>query len=161
MLYILARIASYIESEINLTNKVGFGVYMQRDKGMKTFDIEHILRSVIDDSTLPASTLGFSSNSDYSLKRNLIGGLILLPRSRNRSLSDKSYTEKQPVYSGENILCQTLCTNLYQNNPELSRFLTDNTSIKLKEYSEFKADTIIERGNTYKEIALKIWSCPK
>ncbi|HHS0846659.1 TPA: DUF262 domain-containing protein [Salmonella enterica subsp. enterica] len=94
MLYILARIASYIENEISLTNKVGFDVYMQRDKGMKTFDIEHILREVIDDKTMPSSAFGFSSDTEYKQKRNLIGGLILLPRSRNRSLNDKLYSEK-------------------------------------------------------------------
>ncbi|HBZ4205302.1 TPA: DUF262 domain-containing protein [Klebsiella pneumoniae] len=161
MLYMLARIASHIENQLNLTNKVGFDTYMQRDKGMKTFDIEHILRSVVDNTTMPSSALGFASDAEYSIKRNLIGGLILLPRSRNRSLSDNLYSAKKTVYSGENILCQTLCSGFYQNNPELTRFLTDNPKIAFKECQEFKADTITERGTVYKEIALNIWSCPQ
>ncbi|EEZ8818015.1 DUF262 domain-containing protein [Escherichia coli O78] len=161
MLYILARIASYIENEINLTNKVGFDVYMQRDKGMKTFDIEHVLREVIDDTTMPSSAFGFSSDTEYKQKRNLIGGLILLPRSRNRSLNDKLYSEKKTVYSGENVLCQTLCANFYQNNPELVRFLSANNDINLEEYVEFNANAITARGETYKNIALKIWTPPQ
>ncbi|MEI7189218.1 DUF262 domain-containing protein [Dickeya dianthicola] len=161
MLYILSRIASYIENEINLTNRVGFDIYMQRDKGMKTFDIEHILRSVIDNSTLPSSSLGFATDIEYSLRRDLIGALVLLPRSRNRSLSGNTYVQKQPVYSGENILCQSLCSNFYQNNPELTRFLAENPNIRLQEYNEFTSETINQRGNSYKEIALKIWTCPQ
>ncbi|MDK1198630.1 DUF262 domain-containing protein [Cronobacter dublinensis] len=160
MLYVLARIASYIETEINMTNKVGFDVYMQRDKGMKTFDIEHVLRSVIDD-TLPSLSLGFATDTEYTSMRNLIGGLVLLPRSRNRSLSDKTYVEKQPVYSGENVLCQSLCSNFYKNNPELTRFLTENPALQLQDYNKFTSQTIIERGNAYKEVALKIWQCPQ
>lgn len=160
-LYVLARIGSYIENQINLTNKVGLDVYMQRDKGMKTFDIEHVLRSVINNDVLTASALGFTSDMEYNTKRNLIGGLILLPRSRNRSLSDNVYADKISVYSGENILCQTLCSNVYKNNPELAKFLTDNPEIDLKPYEQFNLDSITERGNVYKNIGLKIWSCPQ
>ncbi|WP_368899704.1 DUF262 domain-containing protein [Morganella morganii] len=160
MLYILSRIASYMENKINLTNKVGFDVYMQRDKGMKTFDIEHILRSVLNDTEETSSSLGFTNDAEYNLRRNLIGALILLPRSRNRSLKDNIYTEKRTVYSGENILCQSLCENFYQNNPELDRFLAENPNIQLQEHSQFTSSSITERGDFYKAIALDIWSCP-
>ncbi|WP_420196154.1 GmrSD restriction endonuclease domain-containing protein, partial [Morganella morganii] len=160
MLYILSRIASYMENKINLTNKVGFDVYMQRDKGMKTFDIEHILRSVLNDTEETSSSLGFTNDAEYNLRRNLIGALILLPRSRNRSLKDNIYTEKRTAYSGENILCQSLCANFYQNNPELDRFLAENPNIQLQEHSQFTSSSITERGDFYKAIALDIWSCP-
>ncbi|HFX4783639.1 TPA: DUF1524 domain-containing protein, partial [Escherichia coli] len=108
-----------------------------------------------------SSAFGFSSDTEYKQKRNLIGGLILLPRSRNRSLNDKLYSEKKTVYSGENVLCQTLCANFYQNNPELVRFLSANNDINLEEYVEFNANAITARGETYKNIALKIWTPPQ
>lgn len=160
MLYILARIASFLEAEINITNKVGFDIYMQRDKGGKTFDIEHIYRSVIDQTNLPSSALGFTSDAEYNQKRNLIGGLILLPRSRNRSLSDNAYIDKKGVYSGENILCQSLCAGFYQNNPDLVRFSGSYTGIVLKDYPDFLATSITERGELYRVISHEIWKPP-
>lgn len=160
MLYVLARIASFLESEINITNKVGFDIYMQRDKGGKTFDIEHVFRSVIDQANLPSATLGFASDTEYNLKRNLIGGLILLPRSRNRSLNDNAYADKKGVYGGENILCQTLCAGFYQNNPDLARFSGAYNNIVLKEHTDFLANSITERGELYRLIAHEIWKPP-
>lgn len=160
MLYVLARIASFLETEINITNKVGFDVYMQRDRSGKTFDIEHILRSVIDQESLPSSALGFATDTEYNSKRNLIGGLILLPRSRNRSLSDNIYADKKGVYGGENILCQTLCPGFYQNNPDLTRFRTTYPQLNLQEQPDFLAASITARGELYKQVALEIWKPP-
>ncbi|MCK2181691.1 HNH endonuclease family protein, partial [Hafnia paralvei] len=160
MLYILSRIASFLETEMSITNKVGFDIYMQRDRSGKTFDIEHVLRSVIDQENLPSSTLGFTTDAEYNSKRNLIGGLILLPRSRNRSLSDNIYSDKKGVYGGENILCQTLCPGFYQNNPDLTRFQATYTQLNLQEQTEFLASSITARGELYKQVALEIWKPP-
>ncbi|EIT7187204.1 DUF262 domain-containing protein [Serratia sp. SRS-8-S-2018] len=160
MLYILSRIASFLEAEINITNKVGFDIYMQRDRNLKTFDIEHILRSKINQANLPSSDLGFATDAEYSSKRNLIGGLILLPRSRNRSLSDNTYSDKKGVYGGENVLCQSLCPGFYQNNPDLVRFSATYPEIILQEHPDFLCDSIDKRGELYKQIALEIWKAP-
>lgn len=160
MLFLLGRIAHFLEIKLNATNKVGFDIYLQRDKGQKTFDIEHIFRSVIDQENLPSKNLKFSSDDEYLTKRNLIGGLLLLHRSRNRSLSDNTYSDKKNVYAIENILCQTLCEGFYQNNPELTRFLAAFPTISLKKYDEFESLSIDERGELYKNIALKIWEAP-
>ncbi|HDR2573924.1 TPA: DUF262 domain-containing protein [Enterobacter ludwigii] len=160
MLFLLGRIAHFLEVNLNTTNKVGFDTYLQRDKGQKTFDIEHILRSVINHDELPSASLKFTSDEEYLVKRNVIGGLILLPRSRNRSLSDNTYADKKSVYAIENILCQTLCEGFYQNNPELTRFLAAFPTIPLKKYDEFESISIDERGELYKNIALKIWETP-
>lgn len=159
MLYILARIAEFIEVGLQLANKVGFDVYMQRDKNQKTFDIEHIFRKELS-ANLTSATLGFASDAEYSVKRNLIGGLILLPRSRNRSLSDKTYVEKLGAYGSENVLCQTLSNNFYVSNPALARFKAKYPDLNIKEYADFSLNAINERGELYKEIAKKIWAKP-
>lgn len=160
MLFLLARIAHFLEGSLKSTNKVGFAVYMQRDKGARTFDIEHVLREVIDQGNLPSSSLNFVNDSEYARKRNLIGGLVLLPRSRNRSLNDNSFADKITVYGSENILCQSLCDGFYMNNPELARFVNANPHIQLKKYNEFRSEVIDERGELYKIIALDIWKKP-
>src|SRR6185437_820512 len=43
LLHLLARIAAHLEDELELTNKVGFPEYINRSKGAKTFDIEHVV----------------------------------------------------------------------------------------------------------------------
>lgn len=159
ILYILARIAEFIEVGLQLANKVGFDVYMQRDKNQKTFDIEHIFRKELS-ADLTSVSLGFANDAEYSVKRNLIGGLILLPRSRNRSLNDKTYEEKIGVYGNENVLCQTLSTNFYASNPAFTRFKAKYPDLDMKEYAAFSLNAINERGKLYQAIAKKIWAKP-
>ncbi|CAJ1845080.1 DUF262 domain-containing protein [Aeromonas hydrophila] len=158
-LYVLARIADFIECELNLTNKTGFETYMQRDKGNRTFDIEHIFRARLQGG-ITSADLGFASDEQYKSERNLIGGLILLPRSRNRSLSDQTYPEKLAAYGTENILCKTLNDGFYKNNPALDKFHKKYSNLKLKNYKDFTKAALQERGELYKEIAKIIWEKP-
>lgn len=159
ILYILARIASYIEDVFSVTNRVGFSTYWQRDRGGRTFDIEHLLKAQFDPAALPA-THGFADAKDYADNRNLIGALTLLPRSRNRSLQDKPYREKLGAYATENILTQTLCDNLYQNNPNVATYVSANPSLGLAGISDFERLDIEKRGKFYSEIAEIIWKEP-
>jgi hypothetical protein len=159
ILYILARVGSFVEAECSITNKVGFPVYWQRDKGGKTFDIEHLLKEAFDVSSLPASH-GFADAKDYGESRNLLGGLALLPRSRNRSLQDKAYRDKLSAYGTENVLVGTLTGQFYQNNPNVAAFLAKYQSIGLKEIPEFGKAELVARGAAYTEIAKEIWKSP-
>lgn len=43
LLQLLARIADFIEENTDQTNKVGFASYVDRSRGARTFDIEHII----------------------------------------------------------------------------------------------------------------------
>lgn len=159
LLYVLARIAAYLEDSFALTNKVGFSTYWQRDRGNKTFDIEHLLCEKFDTTKLPAAH-GFVDAKDYSDKRNLIGALVLLPRSRNRSLQDKSYSEKMAAYATENVLAQTLCDSLYLSNPNVANFLAAHAEIEMGSHPDFGATEIDSRGKLYSELAKLIWAIP-
>jgi hypothetical protein len=119
ILYLLARIACHLEDSFAMTTRVGFATYWQRDRGAKTFDVEHLLKEAFDPPALPPSH-GFTNAKDYAESRNLFGALALLPRSRNRSLQDKPYRDKLVAYATENVLTQTLCPALYQNVSEQS-----------------------------------------
>lgn len=159
VLYLLARVSCYLETELNITSKVGFITYLQRDRKGRTFDIEHLLKADYDTTTLPASH-GFSDNKDYSLSRNQIGSLILLPRSRNRSLQDKPYRDKLAVYLTENILAQTLGTEFYLNNPTARTYIASYPAIGLAAIADFGKADATARGNTYTAIANEIWGTP-
>ncbi len=158
LLHILARIATFLEDTCNQTNSVGFNTYIDRDRASRTFDVEHVLCSDIDISkTELADKWDYDSDGEYNELRNSIGGLVLLPRGRNRSLKGKPYSEKLPVYSTENILCQTLHSAFFQNNPTASEALTQN-KIDMKPYMQFNKQSILERRDFYTKIASLIWN---
>lgn len=159
LLFMLARIACHLEDKFAFTNKTGFTTFWQRDRGRKTFDIEHILKVAFDPASLPA-THGFADNNDYFIQRNLLGALTLLPRSRNRSLQDKPYKEKLAAYATENVLTQTLCDALYTSNPNVASFVTDNPAVGLNPIADFTKADISSRAATYTEIAKQVWATP-
>jgi hypothetical protein len=159
LLFVLARIACFLEEKIQLSSKVGFVGFLQRDRGTKTFDIEHLLCKDYDPNKLPTNH-GFTDAKDYSISRDFIGALALLPRSRNRSLQDKSYNEKLKVYSTENILTQSLCSDFYENNPVLVEFKKNYQTIELNAVNNFNKNSINERASIYLEVAKIIWKCP-
>lgn len=159
ILYLLARIAGHLEDSFALTNRVGFMTYWQRDRGMKTFDIEHLFKEPFDATALPTSH-GFTDAKDYAESRNLFGALILLPRSRNRSLQDKAYRDKIQAYATENVLAQTLCDAFYQNNPNVATYVAANPKIYLAAIADFAKTDIARRGSAYLEVAQLIWQAP-
>jgi hypothetical protein len=159
LLYVLARIAAHLEDKIALTNRVGFSTYWQRDRGRKTFDIEHLLKDAFDPGALPAGH-GFADAKDYAEHRNLIGALALLPRSRNRSLQDKPYREKLVAYATENVLTQTLCSALYESNPNVASYVVDNPGVGLSAVTDFGKSHIAERAAMYVAVAKQVWAIP-
>ena len=159
ILYLLARIACHLEEAFSLTNRVGFVTFWQRDRAGKTFDIEHLLKDAFDLSTLPA-THGFSDAKDYTESRNLFGALALLPRSRNRSLQDKSYRDKLQAYGTENVLVQTLCDAFYQNNPNVAAYIAANPTMDLAAIADFTKTDITRRASAYVSVAQQIWLTP-
>lgn len=160
LLHLIARIGAYLEDICNQTNSVGFSTYVDRNRASKTFDIEHILCDVLEKNKHELSSCNkwdFESDAEYNAHRDLIGSLILLPRGRNRSLRDKTYSEKMQVYSTENILCQSLHTAFLQNNPTAKNAL-EEFSIELKPYAEFNKQAILERTELYRKITSLIWN---
>jgi hypothetical protein len=159
ILYLLTRIACHLEESFLLTNRVGFATYWQRDRGMKTFDIEHLLKEAFDTTALP-STHGFADSKDYAESRSLFGALALLPRSRNRSLQDKAYRDKLAAYATENVLAQTLCDAFYQNNPNVATFVQSNPLIGLTAIPDFSKTDIAKRTSFYVAVAQQVWQVP-
>ena len=159
LLYLLARIAASLEDAFSLTNRVGFATYWQRDRGRKTFDIEHLLKEAFDAAALP-TTHGFVDAKEYAEHRSLIGSLALLPRSRNRSLQDKPYREKLVAYATENVLTQTLCDALYQSNPNVATYVQENSTSGLAAVPDFAKSNIAERAAMYVAVAKKAWAMP-
>ncbi|WP_117590533.1 DUF262 domain-containing protein [Pectobacterium carotovorum] len=160
LLRLLGRLADYLERGIDSTSSVGFETYSDRTLDNRTFDIEHLISDQFEQVNEMLRTAGkneFTTLSEFNSVRNNIGGLILLPRGRNRSMKDMMYIEKLERYSGENILAQTLCEQFYLNQPNYNRF-REQTGIECAAIPVIDKDSITIRANLYKIIADKLWS---
>lgn len=154
VLYVLARMAAYLESELSLTTAVGFETYWSRDRGGKTFDVEHILCLKPSD----AKALGFAGDAEHQNERNKLGALVVLPRSRNRSLQDKIFSEKLSAYATENVLAQSLSAGFYVSNPAVSAFAAKCP--ELTSMTDFTKSSIEQRGALYAKLAAAVWTSP-
>ena len=154
MLHILSRMTSYIEEQSGINSN--FDNYVNREQ-KNPYDIEHIWA---DDYTQDNHQLEFSTEEEFKDFRNRFGGLLILPKDKNRSLQDMEYSKKVIKYDSENLLARTLNQNCYNNNPLFLRFM-NNTQLPFKPYAQFNKAELIERQSLYKEICKKIWDVNK
>lgn len=154
MLHILARMTYYIEEQSGINSN--FENYVNREQ-KNPYDIEHIWA---DDYTQDNHQLEFSTEEEFKDFRNRFGGLLILPKDKNRSLQDMEYSKKVIKYDSENLLARTLNQNCYSNNPSFLRFM-NNTQLPFKPYAQFNKAELIERQSLYKEICKKIWDVNK
>lgn len=160
LLHLLARIATYLEEAIDFSTKVGFQNYVDRSRDSRTFDIEHLLTNEITKANADISVGGktpFATTTEFAKKRSLLGGLILLPRGRNRSMKDMAYSEKLARYTGENVLAQTLTEQFFLNQPNWTKFAADST-ISCASIPYMDTAMIDQRGKFYLDVAKNIWN---
>jgi len=154
MLHILSRMTYYVEEQSGINSN--FADYVNREQ-KNPYDIEHIWA---DDYTQGNHQLEFSTEEEFKDFRNRFGGLLILPKDKNRSLQDMEYSKKVIKYDSENLLARTLNQNCYNNNPLFLRFM-NNTQLPFKPYAQFNKAELIERQSLYKEICKKIWDVNK
>lgn len=121
-------------------------------KGMKQYEVEHIWANHFE-----RHQEEFDNIHDFSDHRNMIGGLLLLPKQFNASYNDKTYEQKSPHYFGQNILAQTLCEKAYEHNPAFLRFVRES-GLNFKPYSSFSKEDLSERQALCEQLAETLWS---
>lgn len=148
--FLLARITYHIERECGVESS--FLTYMS-SAIKKPFEIEHIWADKYDEHTTE-----FTHPYEFDQYRNRIGGLILLPRGFNQSLSADSYNKKLDAYFGQNMLAKTLHPNCYTKNPSFLNYKS-RYNLPFKSYPGgfFKSD-LDERQDLYRLICEEIWS---
>ena len=114
-------------------------------------EVEHIWADKFEDHMDE-----FIDKGEFASRRNVIGDLLLLPKSFNASYGDKPFSEKVVQYMGQNILAQSLNALKYKNNPGFLSFKA-KSNLAFKSYSEFKNQSITERTNLYRGILLYNW----
>ena len=151
MLHIISRMTYYLESNSGINSS--FNNYVNRSQ-KNSYDIEHIWSNNYNQGNYQNE---FETEEEFKYFRNKFGGLLILPKDKNRSLKDMKYEEKVKKYDSENLLARTLNPNCYKNNPLFLRFINEK-NFKFKYYDEFNKKEFLERNNLYKDLCKEIWS---
>ena len=147
--YFLSRITAFIENESGIATS--FDTYFDASDG-EPFEIEHVWANAFENHRTE-----FEQRHDFDAERNLIGGLLLIPRGTNQSLGAMSYDEKRRHYSKENLLAKSLCDIAYENNPNFTSMCKDR-NLKFRAHSVFERKDLFIRQQLYRSIAEIIWS---
>jgi hypothetical protein len=99
----------------------------------------------------------FGRPADFVAHRNLVGGLLLLPKSFNASYGDAPYGQKVGHYLSQNLLARSLHPRCYENNPGFVGFVR-SSGLPFESYEEFTAQAVVERGELYRQIAEQVWN---
>jgi len=147
--HMLARMTAYSEAESGKADL--FDKYVDR-KCKNPFDIEHIWANDFE-------TVGteFSNSEEFSTARDQIAGLLLLPADVNRSLQDKSYSDKAPHYTKQNLYAASLTDAAYIHQPQFAAF-RERSGLPFAPYQKFgKAEQAMRRDLVH-AMAEQIWS---
>ena len=153
--FILARITDYVETQSG--NPSRYVEYCETT-GKNGYDVEHIWSDHYEDYEDE-----FSQRDEFQEYRNRIGGLLLLPKSTNRSLGDKTYTEKREIYAEQNLLlAQSLHDRSYDSNggfQKFSRFqdFIAESGLPFCPHAEFRRVDLDMRQQLYQQLAEQIW----
>lgn len=145
----LARFIDWLEQRSGETGQ--YEKYINRS-GKNAYEIEHIWENHYD-----RFTDEFDQQTDFERARNQIGGLLLLPKKINASLSDMAYKQKIEHYIKENLLTQSLHETAYEKNPGFVEII-NNFGLPFRSHDEFKLADLSDRSKLYCLLAKIIWS---
>ena len=140
---VLARITDYVETQSEQDSR-----YQEYIK----YDIEHIWANHPE-----FHDEEFDHEYDFQEYRDRVGGLLLLPPKRNKTLSDLSYEEKLEHYINENLLAQSLHKRTYERNSGFREFI-QRSRLSLQPCSSFTKADLDDRQKLYQQLAGRIWN---
>lgn len=146
---LLARLTDYVEVASGAASR--YNDCVNYPTGVR-YEVEHIWANHAD-----RHRSEFQQEADFARHRNLIGDLVLLPKSFNASYNDDPYAKKLPHYFKQNLPAASLNPLSYEKNPGFVRFVRDS-GLPFRPYDDFLAADIIERGELYREIAKRVWN---
>ena len=128
-----------------------FAGYVDRER-KHPFEVEHIWANHYE-----RYQADFLTEHEFQEHRNLMGGLVLLPKDFNASYGDLPYDEKLDHYNAQNILVRSLHPLAYENNPSFRR-LIDAAGLPFKPYpGVYPPAAIEERQQLYRQLCQLIW----
>ena len=144
----LARFSDWLETQSGEPGR--YEDYINRS-GKNAYVVEHIWANKYE-----RFKGEFDQQNDFDNHRNLIGGLLLLPKKINASLNDMSYEEKLPHYIKYNLLAKSLHESCYQNNPGFKRTI-EKHNLPFEAHITFTKEDLEKRSQLYCRLASIIW----
>ncbi len=145
---ILARLTEYLETSSGQDSQ--YGEYV--GNSTVRYEVEHIWAAHPE-----RYQDEFDASHEFDEYRNLIGGLLLLPKKFNASYGDLPYEKKLEQYRTQNLLAHSLHPDCYKHNPGFINFVK-KSSIPFKPHNSFKKNDLEERGKLYQQLAERIWN---
>lgn len=147
--HLLARLTAFTEAGSGRADS--FDKYVDREV-KNPFDIEHIWA----DDFAANSSLFFSAQ-EFQEWRDHVPALLLLPADVNRSLQDKTYTEKSPHYAKQNFYAASFDASVYKHQPQFEAFRTKN-NLPFKSFAVFGKPEQLERQELVSALVNRVWS---
>lgn len=153
--YFFARVEKYICSNIEKEMDKDI-LYISTKTGDKTgYHIEHILSRNEENRNY------FTSEEEFDIKRNKLGGLLLLYGKDNISSGNELYFEgKTQTYSNGLVWGKTLLQSFYHNNSKFSEFnskFSGKTGVSFRSIDKFDAEALEYRTKLLYNIVKEIW----
>jgi hypothetical protein len=118
----------------------------------KKYEVEHIWANHPEDHADE-----FANAHDFGEHRNLVGDLLVVPKSFNASYGDDPYAKKVEHYLKQNHLARSLHPLAYENDPGFLGFIK-RTGLAFRSYEVFNAAAIEERSALYRQLAKLVWN---
>ena len=147
--HMLARMTEHVEKESGCVSS--FVEYVSRDS-KDPYEIEHIWANKYE-----RHREEFATEKAFSEYRNHFGGLVLIPRSFNRSYRDMPYEGKLGKYFGQNLLVKALNEQSYQNHPAFIAY-KNRSELPFRAHDTFKKADLDARQELYRLLCEEIWS---
>ncbi len=150
--YLLARMTAYVEVSCDKGDRFPAYTNWLPDSKKNPFEVEHLWPYHFEDFETE-----FQTEDEFNQWRNHLGGLVLLPKSKNASLNDKPYNEKRPHYQDENLLAASLTDLPYSHLPRFKTFREAN-GYDFKACPAFGKEEQMQRRALYTSLIRHIWS---
>ncbi|MFM7201823.1 MAG: DUF4268 domain-containing protein [Myxococcota bacterium] len=149
--HILARLTHWLDEQCGLASHFEDLISQGR---ARPFEIEHIWPDHYERFASECSSPG-----EFETQRNMLGGLLLLQRGVNQSLSDSPYEAKRDAYAAhsQNLLARSLHPMAYLNNPAFTAFTT-RTGLPFRSFEHFGLEAQLERQVLYIRMAEWVWN---
>lgn len=158
--YLLARMTDYVEIQSG-GGESRFPEYIRPE----LHEVEHILADQYEKHGHHENDK-FENEHEFRNYRNRIGGLLLLPKRRNRDFGKLPYAKKYQDYDGVGILLvRSLHEGAYRHNKGFRDFNNEferiSGGLKFEPHPEFKKKDLGKRQELYRELCKQIWNPEK
>jgi hypothetical protein len=147
--HLLARLTAF--TEVGSGRADLFDTYVDRD-ARNSFDIEHIW-----EDKFSRHSANFSSPQEFQEWRDHVASLLLLPADVNRSLQDKPYCDKSPIYARQNFYAASLARSAYQHQPRFESFIAQQ-GLPFEPYDQFGKPEQSKRRELVAALCNLVWS---